>query len=89
MLEQRRHATALLLNQHMRETSSEARLVVTNLPLIADMEPFAVLAHVETICEVCRHHRRNAYPSNLLQYRNCQIAFRTAATEHHLLVYAL
>ncbi|KAG5186000.1 amino acid permease-domain-containing protein [Tribonema minus] len=47
----RRRMTAVLLNRHMRERSSGARLVVTNLPLVRDMAAYDVLQLWEAISE--------------------------------------
>lgn len=43
--------TAVLLNRNILEFSAGARLVVTNLPLVADMHASEVLQYVEAVGE--------------------------------------
>ncbi|CAM9537728.1 unnamed protein product [Choristocarpus tenellus] len=48
-VDKHRLVTAVLLNKNMSEHSAKARLVVTNLPLVKDMQPSEVLQYVEAV----------------------------------------
>lgn len=48
-LDKQRLMTAVLLNRNIVEYSSGARLVVTNLPLVADMHASEVLQYVDAV----------------------------------------
>ncbi|CAN0122774.1 unnamed protein product [Ascophyllum nodosum] len=48
-LDKQRLMTAVLLNRNIMEYSSGARLVVTNLPLVADMHASEVLQYVDAV----------------------------------------
>lgn len=48
-LDKSRLITAVLLNRNILEYSSGARLVVTNLPLVADMHASEVLQYVDAV----------------------------------------
>lgn len=48
-LDKQRLMTAILLNRNIVEYSSGARLVVTNLPLVADMHASEVLQYVDAV----------------------------------------